>query len=57
MLTQVPADYIRINSALGEATPANIVVLPVLFEGDVRAVIELASFKPFSTTTWTSSTS
>jgi HAMP domain-containing protein/signal transduction histidine kinase/CheY-like chemotaxis protein len=50
MLTQVPADYIRINSALGEASPANIVVLPVLFEGDVRAVIELASFKPFSTT-------
>jgi signal transduction histidine kinase/DNA-binding response OmpR family regulator/HAMP domain-containing protein len=50
MLTQVPADYIRINSALGEATPANIVVLPVLFEGDVRAVIELASFKPFSPT-------
>src|SRR5258706_1875485 len=49
-LTQVPADYIRINSALGEAVPANIVVLPVLFEGEVRAVIELASFKPFSTT-------
>jgi signal transduction histidine kinase/DNA-binding response OmpR family regulator/HAMP domain-containing protein len=48
VVTDVPADYIRINSALGEATPANIVVLPVLFEGDVRAVIELASFKPFS---------
>src|SRR6202140_3493481 len=43
-------DYIRINSALGEATPANIVVLPVLFEGDIRAVIELASFRPFSPT-------
>src|SRR3977135_1541302 len=50
MLTQVPADYIRINSALGEGTPANIVVMPVLFEGDVRAVIELASFTPFSPT-------
>ena len=50
VLTDVPGDYIRINSALGEATPANIVVLPVLFEGDVRAVIELASFKPFSAT-------
>ncbi|MHB8589607.1 MAG: response regulator, partial [Candidatus Dormibacteraceae bacterium] len=48
VVTQVPPDYIRINSALGEATPANIVVLPVLFEGDVRAVIELASFKPFT---------
>ena len=49
-MTHVPGDYIRISSALGEATPANIVVLPVLFEGDVRAVIELASFRPFSTT-------
>ena len=50
VITQVPAGYIRINSALGEGTPANIVVLPVLFEGEVRAVIELASFKPFSPT-------
>ena len=50
VVTRVPADYIRINSALGEATPANIVVLPVLFEGDIRAVIELASFRPFSPT-------
>jgi signal transduction histidine kinase/HAMP domain-containing protein/DNA-binding response OmpR family regulator len=50
VVTEVPTDYIRINSALGEGTPANIVVLPVLFEGDVRAVIELASFKPFSPT-------
>jgi len=50
VLTQVPSDYIRINSALGEAAPANIIVLPVLFEGEVRAVIELASFQPFSAT-------
>jgi signal transduction histidine kinase/CheY-like chemotaxis protein/HAMP domain-containing protein len=50
VVTQVPPDYIRINSALGEATPANIVVVPVLFEGDIRAVIELASFRPFSPT-------
>src|SRR6202165_3223620 len=50
VVTQVPSDYIRINSALGEAPPANIVVLPVLFEGDVRAVIELASFNAFSPT-------
>src|SRR6185436_19425528 len=39
---------IRIGSGLGEAKPANIVCLPVLFEGQVRAVIELASFYRFS---------
>jgi signal transduction histidine kinase/DNA-binding response OmpR family regulator/HAMP domain-containing protein len=48
LLTGVPNDYVKINSALGEATPLNIIVLPVLFEGQVRAVIELASFDRFS---------
>src|SRR5439155_1297692 len=41
-------DYIQITSGLGEAPPLNIIVLPVLFEGEVKAVIELASFHPFS---------
>ncbi|HEY0386165.1 MAG TPA: response regulator, partial [Pyrinomonadaceae bacterium] len=50
LLTNVPSDYIHIRSGLGEATPLNIVVLPVLFEGDVKAVIELASFNRFSET-------
>ncbi|MFN6464761.1 MAG: response regulator [Nostoc sp. DedVER02] len=48
LLTQVPNDYIRINSGLGEAPPLNIIVLPVIFETEVSAVIELASFSPFS---------
>ena len=38
----------QISSGLGEAAPLNIVVLPVLFEGQVKAVIELASFERFS---------
>jgi signal transduction histidine kinase/HAMP domain-containing protein/ActR/RegA family two-component response regulator len=50
LLTEVPADYIQINSGLGAATPLNIIVLPILFEGSVRAVVELASFSPFSPT-------
>jgi HAMP domain-containing protein/signal transduction histidine kinase/CheY-like chemotaxis protein len=48
LLTSVPDDYIKVTSGLGEASPRNIVVLPVLFEGDVLAVIELASFSNFS---------
>ena len=47
LLTDVPSDYIQINSGLGAAPPLNIVVLPVLFEGQVKAVIELASFHEF----------
>ncbi len=47
LISDVPDDYIRIGSGLGEATPLSIVVLPVIFEGEVKAVIELASFHRF----------
>ncbi|MBB3018219.1 HAMP domain-containing protein/signal transduction histidine kinase/DNA-binding response OmpR family regulator [Microvirga lupini] len=50
LLTNAPNDYIKIGSALGEAAPLNIIVLPVLFEQEVKAVIELASFNRFSET-------
>ena len=50
LLTDVPPDYVQINSGLGESPPLNIIVLPILFEGSVRAVIELASFAAFSPT-------
>jgi HAMP domain-containing protein/signal transduction histidine kinase len=48
ILNEVPGDYIRISSGLGEAVPLNVVVMPILFEGEVKAVIELASFYRFS---------
>jgi HAMP domain-containing protein/CheY-like chemotaxis protein/signal transduction histidine kinase len=48
LLTAVPNDYIYISSGLGEAPPLNIIVLPVVFEEEVKAVIELASFSRFS---------
>ncbi|HUS06832.1 MAG TPA: HAMP domain-containing protein [Bryobacteraceae bacterium] len=48
LLTNVPSDYIQISSGLGQATPMNIIALPILFEGKVRAVIELAAFERFS---------
>jgi len=48
LLTNVPGDYVQISSGLGNATPLNIIDLPVIFEGEVKAVIELASFEYFS---------
>src|SRR6185503_5961904 len=45
-----PKNYIKVSSALGEARPSNLIVLPVLFETKVKAVIELASFEKFSIT-------
>jgi signal transduction histidine kinase/DNA-binding response OmpR family regulator len=50
LLTNVPPDYIRISSGLGSAPPQNILVLPVVFEGLVKGVLELASFERFNPT-------
>ncbi|HEU5397130.1 MAG TPA: HAMP domain-containing protein, partial [Verrucomicrobiae bacterium] len=50
LLTDIRSDYTRIASALADAPPASILVLPVLFEGQTKAVIELASLKPFNVT-------
>jgi HAMP domain-containing protein/signal transduction histidine kinase/CheY-like chemotaxis protein len=50
LLTNVPQDYIRISSGLGGALPMNIIVLPVVFEGQVKAVLELASLERFNPT-------
>ncbi|MBF0381626.1 MAG: response regulator [Magnetococcales bacterium] len=46
--TDVPGDYIKINSGLGAASPLNSLMLPLLYKGNVIAVIEIASFKQFS---------
>jgi HAMP domain-containing protein/signal transduction histidine kinase/DNA-binding response OmpR family regulator len=48
LLTDVPHDFITISSSLGEAPQVSIVVLPVLFEGETKAVIELATLQPFT---------
>ena len=50
LLTNVPGGYVKIGSGLGEASPLNLIVLPVLFEKEIKAVIELASFEMFSET-------
>ena len=49
-LNDPPADYIRISSGLGNSTARNILVLPLIFEGQVRGVLELASFEGFNPT-------
>ena len=48
LLSNVPESYVQISSGLGEAPPTNIVVLPILFEGQVKAVMELSSVERFN---------
>src|SRR5205823_3989412 len=45
----VPGDYVRVRSGIGDAPPRSLLVVPALFEGEVKGVIELGSlagFKP-----------
>ena len=49
-LADLPVDYIRVHSGLGESCPRHLIVLPVLFEDETKAVVELASLRPFTDT-------
>jgi CheY-like chemotaxis protein/signal transduction histidine kinase/HAMP domain-containing protein len=48
LITDMPTHAVPIGSALFKVTPSNIIVLPVLFENQVKAVIELASVTEFT---------
>ncbi|GLV73960.1 hypothetical protein Shyhy02_19620 [Streptomyces hygroscopicus subsp. hygroscopicus] len=48
LINDVPPDYLTINSGLGSALPASVVILPICYEDQVLGVIELASFSRFS---------
>jgi signal transduction histidine kinase/HAMP domain-containing protein/ActR/RegA family two-component response regulator len=49
LVTEAPPDYAAITSGLGSAAPANLLVLPLLFEDQALGVIELASVNEFTT--------
>ena len=49
ILSPVPDDFIKVSSALGESSPATLIVLPVLYRDNLLGVIEIASFEPLST--------
>ena len=48
VVDEVPQGYIRISSGLGDAPPANLAIMPVMFEDQVLGVVELASFSRFT---------
>ena len=48
LINEIPSDYGKVRSGLGEFQPRNIVVLPILFEEEVKAVMELSSVERFS---------
>ncbi|MCM3117846.1 ATP-binding protein [Neobacillus sp. MER 74] len=48
LLTNVPDHYVKIGSGTGAGSPKNIMILPIQFENEVQAVMEIASFESFS---------
>ena len=48
-LTEIPKDYIQINSGLGTHAPTQILAVPMVINDSIAGVIEIASFKPLHT--------
>lgn len=47
-INNVPDDYIKINSGLGESSPRNILVTPFFYEDELKGIIEIGSFQEFT---------
>lgn len=47
-IQNIPDDYIRINSSIGDSKPKNIVVVPYLHKDRVQGVMEIGSFEEIS---------
>ncbi|WP_190284773.1 CHASE3 domain-containing protein [Bacillus sp. S3] len=45
-LDQVPEEHYKVTSGFGASSPTNLLIAPFSFEGQVEAVVELASFQP-----------
>jgi len=48
LLADIASDFVAISSSMGHAARVSVIVLPVLFEGQTKAVIELATLQPFN---------
>ncbi len=48
LFSELPEDYIRINSGLGNSIPKNIIVFPFLYDGEVKGVVEVGAAQEFS---------
>ena len=48
LFTDIPEDYIKIQSGLGNSRPKNIIIIPLIQDNAVRGIIELGAAREFS---------
>jgi len=48
-MTEIPQDYIKITSGLGDANPDSLLIVPLQTDEQVEGVLEIASFRKFET--------
>jgi len=48
LLTDLPHDYMAIDSALGDTTARHVIIVPFLYENDLIGVMEFATYKKFT---------
>lgn len=46
-LREIPEDYVRVTSGLGEANPRSLILVPLVVNDNVMGVLELVSFNHF----------
>ncbi|GGG09067.1 response regulator [Paenibacillus abyssi] len=47
-LNELPKDYVKLQSGIGDISPQHLLLVPVQYEQHTLAVIELAAIRPFS---------
>ncbi|MFC3150972.1 adenylate/guanylate cyclase domain-containing protein [Litoribrevibacter euphylliae] len=47
VVSDLPDNYVQVSSSFGEATPRNLVILPIKIGDGLNGVLELAAFEPF----------
>jgi len=47
LIDNLPEEHFKVSSGLGKSSPRNLLVAPILVDGRVEAVVEIAAFQPF----------